>query len=363
MGRAVVVAMGMWWLVGPALAANPCKSACAATRATCLKTAATAFTDAKAACPSTQPDRRTCLATARQTRAAARATCKADAKSCKQACPPPSGPLCGSHGDGITAVNVHRATAGLPPVTERADLSAGDLAHAQYIVATDTLTHPEDPNDPHYTPEGNAAGTHSDVAAFSTSLAGPSLIADVLMAAPFHGVGLIDPRLVESGFGIAHDNAGRIQTGGAIDVLSSRSVDPPVGVAFPVLYPADGMTAPLTKFPGNESPDPLTSCPGFAAPTGAPVIVQLDGTPSVTAHTLTRNGVAVDHCLFDETSYANPDGGQQALGRNVLAGRHAIVMLPRAVLKPGAYAASVTTGGQTIAWSFTVTCPRAVPGF
>jgi len=300
---------------------------------------------------------------ARQARAAARATCRSDATACKTACPPPPKPLCGSHGDGIAAVNVHRSTAGIPAVTENADLSAGDEKHAQYIVATNTLVHAENPSDPHYTPEGDAAGQHSDVAAFSSPAAGPTLVVDVLMAAPFHGVGLIDPRLAESGFGIAHDSSGSIQTGGAIDVLSSLQPVPPAGVVFPVLYPADGATLPLTEYPGNESPDPLSSCPGFHAPTGAPLIVQLDTVPAVTDHTVTRNGVAVDHCVFDETTYTNPDAQAQLLGRAVLGPRHAIVILPRAVLKPGAYDASITTGGTTIAWHFTVTCAHGVPAF
>jgi hypothetical protein len=94
-----------------------------------------------------------------------------------------------------------------------------------------------------------------------------------------------------------------------------------------------------------------------------PLFVQTAGTPSVSAHSLTRNGQPIDHCLFDGTSYVNPDPNQQSLGRAVLSARNAIVIMPRARLQPGTYDASVASGTATISWAFQVTCAQAAPAF
>ena len=98
--------------------------------------------------------------------------------------------------------------------------------------------------------------------------------------------------------------------------------------------------------------------PGYTAPAGLPIILQIgDGslTPSVTAHTITSGGSAVEHCVFDETSYSNPDGNMQSLGRSVLGGRDAIVLIARQSLTQGAmYTVSVTANGTKYTWSFTV---------
>lgn len=363
-----------WWLLGSwvvflptsAEAVDACRAACRVTRKTCFQAAASTFVATKAGCPTTRPDRAACLKAARLARAAARLACRNDLKTCKAACPPVGGgggstTQCGSSG-GIAGLNEYRQLAGLPAVTERADLSAGDEQHSIYMVKNDEITHVEDPGNQFYTAEGAAAGLNSNVAAFSSPSKGLKDVVDYLMASPFHGVGFIDPALLESGAGIAHDTAGSIQTAGAVDVLSGRGAVP-AGVTYPILFPADGTTLPLTQYPGNELPDPLTSCPGFAAPTGMPLFVQLATTPAVTDHALTRSGTALEHCIFDGTNYTNPDAGNQSLGRAVLAARNAIVIFPRAVLSPGTYTVSVTTGGQTITWSFTVTCNRKAPGF
>ena len=78
-------------------------------------------------------------------------------------------------------------------------------------------------------------------------------------------------------------------------------------------------------------------------------------TPNVTAHSITSGGSATEHCVFDETNYTNPDSNQQSLGRAVLGGRDAIVLIPRQPLTPGAtYRVSLTVNGTVHRWSFTV---------
>jgi hypothetical protein len=97
-----------------------------------------------------------------------------------------------------------------------------------------------------------------------------------------------------------------------------------------------------------------------------PIILQLGAgglTPNVTAHSLQQDGVEIPHCVFDETSYSNPDDWLRDLGRDVLGARDAVVIIPRDPLNPGAtYRVSVTANGQTTTWSFDVAATAPVPG-
>jgi hypothetical protein len=81
-------------------------------------------------------------------------------------------------------------------------------------------------------------------------------------------------------------------------------------------------------------------------------------TPNVTATSFKENGVAREHCSFDETDYTNSNGSYQSLGRNILNMRDAIVIMPRAPLVPGAqYTVSITVNGSTYTWAFTAMQP------
>lgn len=63
---------------------------------------------------------------------------------------------------------------------------------------------------------------------------------------------------------------------------------------------------PLRLYDGAESPDPLTSCPGYTAPTGPPIILQLGSfsfVPNVSATSFTQDGAPLEHCVYDETTY------------------------------------------------------------
>lgn len=144
----------------------------------------------------------------------------------------------------------------------------------------------------------------------------------------------------------------------ALNVLTGLDYSAPPSTGYPVMWPGGGTTTPLKAYGGNESPDPLTSCPGYASPAGLPIILQIGNgnvTPSVGDHSFTDGSAALDHCVFDETSYTNPDSGTQALGRSVLNSRDAIVLIPRSPLTTGLpYTVSVTANGQTYSWSFTV---------
>jgi len=79
-------------------------------------------------------------------------------------------------------------------------------------------------------------------------------------------------------------------------------------------------------------------------------------TPSVTAHNFTTGGgTALEHCVFDETTYYNPSDYEEYWVRYILDQRDAIVLIPKDPLNPGeTYKVSITTNGKTYSWTFTV---------
>ena len=126
------------------------------------------------------------------------------------------------------------------------------------------------------------------------------------------------------------------------------------------LSEALGKALPFDRYHGNESPDPLAPCAGYTQPSGPPLIVQFGlgtATPAIAATSLTRDGTPLEHCVYDGTTYTNPDAASQASGRSGLASRAAVVIIPKVVLTPGAtYRMELTAGGQPLAWSFSVDC-------
>lgn len=263
----------------------------------------------------------------------------------------------------LARLNAYRAMAGLPPVAERPEWNDGCWKHARYMVKNDVITHAEDPQNQWYTREGDECGRNANVMVSSSATASDAYAIDVWMQAPFHAVGMLDPRLIQVGYGSYREADGGFQMGAALDIWRGLGTSA-AGVSFPIRWPGDGSTTPLRAFQVGEYPDPLTHC-GYTAPTGLPILLLLGTgslTPSVTGHGLWRDGVPVERCVFDETNYTNPDGNQQRLGRQILNSRDAIVMIPRDPLSPGSrYTVSITVNGQTYTWTFFVasTSPQA----
>jgi len=262
----------------------------------------------------------------------------------------------------LVTVNQHRALAGLPPVTENTTWSAGCYNHSVYLVKNDIIAHAEDPNLPYYTAEGNTAGSSSNVRVSTNDETGQQSV-DGWMVGPFHGVGIIDPEFLVSGYGEYYENipSHTWDYGATLDVIRGLG-SVPGGITFPIMWPGNGSTVPLNSYNGNESPDPLSNS-GYTPPSGLPIIIQLGAgsiTPSVTNTSLTTGGNPVEHFWYDETNYTNSDIDDQNLGRAVLGSRDAVVIMPRNILTAGAtYNVSVTANGNTYNWSFTVaSAPR-----
>ncbi len=254
-------------------------------------------------------------------------------------------------------VNIYRAQAALPALTEDATLSAGDVIHAKYIVQSGTIAHAESTKSPYYTKTGDTAGQSSNVAGGTSQFTQADVI-DSWMAAPFHAVGILDPRLTKVGYGDYYDGSAKVlKFGAALDVLHGRVATAVAKPTFPVMWPGDKQVVPLHQGV-TELPDPLTGCKGYSAPFGLPIVLQLGtggAVPKVAGSTLQISGRNIDHCRFDETSYTNPDAASQAEVRSVLNTRNAIVIIPRDPLSPGvSYRVTVASNGATYTWVFAV---------
>jgi hypothetical protein len=179
---------------------------------------------------------------------------------------------------------------------------------------------------------------------------------DLWMQAPFHELGILDPGLVEAGYGSYREDDSGLKMGAALDVLQGLH-EIPESALFPFVWPGDGMVVPLTNH-FSEYPNPLSSCPGYSVPSGLPIILQIGPgsvVPRVTDHSIKSGDKLLEHCVFDETNYINPDKGAQDLARNILNARDAVILIPKSPLQPGAtYTVSITVNGSVITWSFQV---------
>ncbi len=248
-----------------------------------------------------------------------------------------------------------RTLAGLSGVTENSAFTDGCFNHARYMVKTDDVNHEEDSASPWYSEAGNMAALNSVLFVYGDTVIAPRMVFNSWMTGAFHGVTLIDPRWQTTGYGSYAEAIGEWRFGACMDVNRGLGAVP-AGVTYPVVWPGDGATIPVLRFVGPEAPDPLTSCPGYTSPTGPPIyLLAGDGTttPTVTAHAFQVDGGDLDHCVFDESTYTNPDANRQQVGRAVLGARDAVILLPKAPLVTGkSYTVSITVDGVARTWSF-----------
>lgn len=259
-------------------------------------------------------------------------------------------------GGWLERVNFYRASAALPPVVEEPSLSGAVLEHARYMVNHDVIEHAQNARRRWATADGAEAAAVSNLAGSLRDDEPEAWAVDTWMQAPFHALGILDPSLSHVGFGIHHARNGKIQTAAGLDVIRGRRGSPSA-VRYPIVWPADGATVPLAAHT-DESPSPLTSCPGYSAPSGLPIIVQLgpgDGVPEIMGSVIGDGGRFLDHCVFDERTYRNGNAREQALGRSILAARDAIVLIPRRPLDPGrSYRVVIEANRRRIDWTFRV---------
>src|SRR5438128_4894344 len=250
-------------------------------------------------------------------------------------------------GPWLDRFNTWRANTGVPAVSEDTSFSAGDAAHALYMVQTGQVTHGESTAYPQYTLAGDIAGQNSNIFVSSTTATTDADAIDWWMAAPFHAMAMMDPRLTTTGFGSYRDSTtSPWQEGAAVDTLRGNSFS---GGSYPVFFPGNGTTQPLTTYGGGEFPNPLQACPGYSAPTGLPVFIEIGGNVNTTAgavHSFTGNGTAPAHCVIDSSNSAVS---------SYLYTRGGVILVPQAPLQSCVkYVVALTVNGVPHTWSFTV---------
>jgi hypothetical protein len=250
--------------------------------------------------------------------------------------------------------NRFRDQSGVPQLAENVDLSEGARLHSIYMVNTEQLWHSEDPTSPWFSQAGHDAAANGNIAASNYGGESPTTWAiDYWISAPFHALPLLDPELHAVGYGWHYEDGPDVKLAATMDI--KRGQGPlPENITFPLLFPRDGGQTWVLKHALPEFPNPLTSCEGYQRPTGAPIMVQMgpgDGVPVVSEHHLTEGGRELQHCIFDESSYVNPES--QTTGRLLLNNRDAIVIIPRQPLEVGkTYTVTLVVNGETIRWSF-----------
>jgi uncharacterized protein YkwD len=252
-------------------------------------------------------------------------------------------------------LNLFRAQAGLPPVTENQQWSIDGSLHSRYMSNTGQLDHGEDPVSPFYTNEGHAAGQNGNIAATLITMPPYKWAFNYWMSAAFHALPMIDPELQVVGFAEYRDPAAAIEVTGTLDI--KRGLGPmPASVKFPIMFPKDGGLTWVLRYSLPEFPFALSSCPGYAQPSGPPIMLQIgkgDLTPGVTGTALTQGDKQLPHCEIDETNYFNPDGRFQKSGRRIIGERDAIILIPQSPLEPDkTYTVRVDVNGASYTWSF-----------
>ena len=259
-------------------------------------------------------------------------------------------------------VNYYRAVAWLPPVTEDTSLSIAAQELAACIVASDKYHEWEWQFSPYCQPFPvfQKTARASNLYITSTPDAPDAEALATWIQAPFHALGMLDPALQRAGFGTDRDSNGAVQMAAVLDVTGGRDSGNIATGVYPVMWPGRGSTVEGGSYAADtDSPEPLSSCPGYPAVTGLPIILQIgDGqltTVVVTNSSLKAGDVALETCVFTQNSYVSLDADEQAAGRALLAARNAIVLLPKQPLMPGSlYTVSLTANGQAYQWSFQI---------
>ena len=257
----------------------------------------------------------------------------------------------------LTTVNAYRAASGLGPITNDPVLQSGVDKHVKYLSATASLVHDEDPANPLYSAEGALAAKQSLLGGWDGADRTDRQIIEDWMAAPFHAVHILEPRLQRGAFTSTRAPGGALTVAGVINVTGG--IGKKVAVKEPILFPGRGSIVPMTSFLA-EVPDPLTACPGYVAPTGLPILAMFPTAPTAAGATLTQGGNPLEICIIDR-NYPNPNSGAQATGRYLVNQKNLVMIIPRKQFVAGSsYDVSVDGGtAGKVTWSFSVGNPDA----
>jgi hypothetical protein len=250
----------------------------------------------------------------------------------------------------LETLNSYRASSRLGPVVNEPRWTAGINDHLRYLAKTPAQfmlgafasEHLENPASPFYSDAGAAAARASNLGYGWTDREA----IENFLTAPFHAIGLLRPGLRRSAYGSLDINVGIDTIRGLVDDRSTT----------PVLFPGDGAVTSLSAYRGNESPDPLESCPGFRVPSGLPIIAMLPAAPVAGAQATVRSaGRFLDVCAITADSLVSTDPVSAPSAKATLKRDNAIVIVPREPLSNGLHTVRLSQPGLTdLVWSFTV---------
>lgn len=313
---------------------------------------------------------------------------------------PAQPPLAEPFASALTRWNYYRTSAGVPALVVKPELSEAATHHSRYLVKNhipggtavlqqghleQVLANPgsleESVGNQFYTEDGAKWARVANVFRSSQMPPDGAGIVDGLMTTGFTAMNMMSPQLAAVGFGnycAENDCATTI----VFDVGLTKSEflalyhanamawNPQLGkmpftrapLRSPIEFPAKGMQFVVTAFDSSETPNLFTNCPGYYAPSGPAVFIALGGPPDggeddvkVISSSINQDGNPIESCAFDASSYSNPDGFQQRLGRELLRSHGAVILVPRKPLEPGhTYTVSFTTAAGTNSWSFSV---------
>jgi uncharacterized protein YkwD len=260
----------------------------------------------------------------------------------------------------VERINFYRGGLGLDAIRDDPTLSAGAAAHAHYLMLNfaDDIRNSKPMSGDAYEEKSGQSGYSADGAkaapnlqlAWGCSSYDPAKQIDYWIEGPFHRLAMLDPFMVDAGFGEASSDGCWVA---ALRLPQPAEEVKPYTRAME--FPPDGSAIALDWI-GMETPDPLASCSGYIRPVGLPITLQIGRlvNTKLSAHSLTEDGKPIEYCAFDAPSYRNPNATGQEYGRWNLRASGAVVIVPRAPLQPGShYAVSITANDTTYAWSFT----------
>ena len=289
----------------------------------------------------------------------------------------------------LDEVNMYRAIATLPSVSEDTNLSTADQALAVYELQSGYFGH--NPPDNQYT----TAAQSSNLYGSSDPNTSDTAAVDAWMAEVFHGIALIDSQLTQVGWGRSDSNSvtppptSTIKMIAALDVLSDRTGANLASPSSPIMWPGIGKNASSTTYvpeiPDARSMFGYSGNPSTWNPAGQPIFLQLGSGNVANPNNSTQTGVTyygllqgifeippggsspnpitpVNVIEIDETNYSYPaDSTLQTTARSILALRGAVVLLPQQPLTAGGYTAVIIVNGSLYAWSFTVGTNQSTP--
>ena len=292
----------------------------------------------------------------------------------------------------LVLLNHYRELAHLDSVIEDPNLSRADRLHAEYLIRNfaeairtgaviGAEAHREDARRPNYTDEGARAAISSLTQEWvmpprtwqartddlSYLMYPPSESAalewsvDGWHAVPFHRPQILNPLLRSVGYGIYCASG---VCAACLDAIRGASVGvlPARPLKQPIVFPPDGAQVTVRGF-HSEWPDPRSGCAGYNPPSGFPLTIQVGNFVSAKLQDFSIQRIdgkdpTVEACGFDETTYSNPDPGQQILGRQTLHGFGMVVVIPRKPLEAAAsYHVTMQVNDQKYDWSFST--PKA----